>query len=52
LDNPGKDIRTLTSGVVGVGDSAEVYEIDRRTSVSISGNTDSYQIAGKIDIIG
>jgi hypothetical protein len=25
--NLGKDIRTIASGVVGVGDSAEVYEI-------------------------
>jgi hypothetical protein len=27
LDNLGKDIRTVASGVAGVGDSAEVYEI-------------------------
>jgi hypothetical protein len=27
LDNLGKDIRTLASGVVGVGDSAEVYAV-------------------------
>lgn len=27
LDNFGKDICTITSGVVGVGDSAEVYAV-------------------------
>ena len=27
LDNLGKDIRTVASGVVGVGDSAEIYAI-------------------------
>jgi hypothetical protein len=29
LDNLGKNIRTVASGVVGVGDSAEVYAIGR-----------------------
>jgi hypothetical protein len=28
LDNLGKDICTTSSGVVGVGDSAEVYAVD------------------------
>jgi len=27
LDNLGKDIRTVASGVAGVGDSAEVYAV-------------------------
>ena len=27
LDNSGKDIRTVASGVIGVGDSAEVYAV-------------------------
>jgi hypothetical protein len=28
LDNLGKDIRTVASGVAGVGDSAEVYAVE------------------------
>ena len=28
MDNLGKDIRTVASGIIGVGDSAQVYEID------------------------
>jgi hypothetical protein len=28
LDNLGKDIRTVASGVGGVGDSAEVYAVE------------------------
>jgi hypothetical protein len=28
LDNLGKDIRTVTKGVAGVGDSAEVYAVE------------------------
>jgi hypothetical protein len=31
LDNLGKDIRTITSGVVGVGDSAEVYAVSQNS---------------------
>ncbi len=27
FDHYGKDIRTVASGVIGVGDSAEVYEV-------------------------
>ena len=27
MDNLGKDIRTVASGVVGVGDSTEVYAV-------------------------
>jgi hypothetical protein len=31
LDNLGKDIRTVASGVAGVGDSAEVYAISQNS---------------------
>jgi hypothetical protein len=31
LDNLGKDIRTVASGVVGVGDSAEVYAVGQNS---------------------
>jgi hypothetical protein len=32
LDNLGKDIRTAASGVVGVGDSAQVYAVSSFTN--------------------
>ena len=28
LDNSGKDIRTVTGGVAGIGDLAEVYAVE------------------------
>jgi hypothetical protein len=40
LDNLGKDIRTVASGVAGVGDSAEVYAI---TVISQQLSVISYQ---------
>jgi hypothetical protein len=35
LDNLGKDICTVASGVAGVGDSAEVYAVSKKND----GNT-------------
>ena len=36
MDNLGKDIRTVASGVVGVGDSAEVYAVMTVISYQLS----------------